>query len=113
MEGYATTGSSMTSLQLKCGDNVQIIRQKIDNNNNTTSKKNTRPRSKENRIVTFRNPRGFDVGRIAEASADWMSKALDLSIVKFSATVLSCPTPLRLSMSTFPLTGLTILFLPL
>jgi DNA repair protein RAD5 len=79
-------------MQLKHGDIVQFRRTKPK-----PSKTNNKVAAKDNKLVKFTNPRGFDVGRLTEKHGDWVGKLLDLGIVKIKGTVVSCPIPLRLS----------------
>jgi DNA repair protein RAD5 len=80
-------------MQLKHGDLVQFRRSK------PKPAKPGRPSNKDNKLVKFTNPKGFDVGRLTEKAGDWVGKLLDLGLVKIDGTVVSCPVPARLSAS--------------
>lgn len=46
---------------------------------------------KENILVRFRNKKGFEAGRIVGETAVWVSKLLDLDVIKLSGTVTDVP----------------------
>ena len=90
-EGWATVTSSKM-LSLSVGDKVQLERwkpSKATAQSNAAKKKASGPasRAKESILVRFRNPKGFEVGRLSEQAATWVAKLLDYNLIRLDATV--------------------------
>lgn len=84
VEGWATR--SGTNL-IKHGDVVKIERQKA--------------MKKVDVIVRFTNTKGFEVGRLAKDTANWVSTLIDLQVCKFEGTCVYAPDRLRTNDTVF------------
>jgi DNA repair protein RAD5 len=78
-------------IKLKAGDVVKFERSKPAKVDPDVKKKATK---KDNILVRFRNPKGFEVGRLAEADAAWVAKLLDLDMANITGRVVDCPAAL-------------------
>ncbi|KAJ8489879.1 hypothetical protein ONZ45_g13407 [Pleurotus djamor] len=56
--------------------------------------KSSKPK-KANTLIYLVNSRGFEFGRLAQESSNWISKLLDLGIVQFRGTMIDCPDALH------------------
>lgn len=55
----------------------------------------SKTKTKEDSIVRFKNSKGIEVGRLAEADASWIAKLMDLKMATFEGTVLQCAKEFR------------------
>ncbi|CAO1633738.1 unnamed protein product [Sympodiomycopsis kandeliae] len=64
---------------------------KANSSTGASANSNGKAKQQEDYVVRFSNMRGFEVGRLPQEVAVWMSKLIDLDLATFEGSVVDCP----------------------